>query len=427
MSLRNDDKNMWARMALRLVLLIGAITAVVYWIPFLWKILGPFLVGLAVAAVLQPAVRLMKRFGVKRWVSALVLLLLFYTVLGLLTYWFLSFVVTQAINALQNAPQWIDGINELYSRFRAHLSTMLEDSANVRRLDDVMSKAYQQLTNWATATAGTLVGQTVNFAVSVPNILIFANFLILSSFFLTKDFPFGKKKKQGDGRLSQIMQMQRSAAEAITGYLRVQVIYTIFVLAVSAIGFTVFGVPYGFLLSCLAGLLEFLPLFGNGTLYVPMIIICFLLGEYRIGFVTLGVHLILYITRKVTEPRVMNRQMGLNPVLSLLSMYIGLQTFGVVGLTLAPILMVVLQTAWRSGMFNGLIRDVKGCARWIVLFLNPDNGQEADPKNIPAPEKEPEPPAAPPKKQQNIERRDRENAGHGHESTAGAGGHTDGA
>ena len=389
-----DSKSMWQRMALRLVLMICAITAVVIWIPFLWKILGPFLIGLVIAAALQPVVGLAQRLHIKRGISSLILVLVVFALIGLLTYWFLSFVVTQAINALQNAPQWIEGINELYTKFREHITGLFEDTKNVQRLDNMMSKAYQQLTSWATETAGSLVGQTVNFAVSVPNILIFANFLILGSFFLTRDYPFGKRKKSADGRLSQIMQMQRSAAEAVAGYLRMQVIYTIFVLVVSAIGFTVFGVPYGFLLSCLAGLLQFLPLFGNGTLYVPMIIICFLLGEYRIGFVTLGVHLLLYITRKVTEPRMMNRQMGLNPVLSLLSMYIGLQTFGVVGLTLSPILMVVLQTAWRNGLFDGFVRDTKDCVRWIILFMNPGNAGQNGPKTLPqeAPQpKQPEP------------------------------------
>ena len=388
----NDSKFMWQRMALRLVLLVCAITAVVYWVPFLWKILGPFLIGLVIASALQPAVRLMQRARIKRGISALILLVVVYAVFGLLAYWFLSFVVTQAINALQNAPQWIEGINTLYGRFREHITSLFEDSKNVQRLDDMMSKAYQQLTNWATDTAGSLVGQTVNFAVSVPNILIFANFLILSSYFLTRDYPFGKRKKSADGRLSQIMQMQRSAAEAVAGYLRMQVIYTVFVLVVSAVGLTAFGVPYSFLWSSLAALLEFLPLFGNGTLYVPMIIVCFLLGQYRTAFVTLGVHLILYLTRKVTEPRMMNRQMGLNPVLSLLSMYIGLQTFGVVGLTLAPILMVVLQTAWRNGLFSGVVQDVKDCARWIILFMHSGVTPQEDRKPV-----SPEPTKAPAK------------------------------
>ena len=384
----DENKTMWQRMGLRLLLVLIGLLALIFCVPFLWQILGPFLAALVVAAALQPAVRFLQRVHIKRGISSLVLVLLLFAALGLLTYWFLSFVVTQAINALQNAPQWIDGINELYGRLRTHLIGMFEDTSNVRRLDSVMSKAYQQLTDWATTTAGALVGQTVNFAVSVPNILIFANFLILGSFFLTRDYPFGKGGSKEGGGVSQTMRMRRSAAEAVAGYLRMQVIYTIFVLAVSAIGFTIFGVPYGFLLSCLAALLEFLPLFGNGTLYVPMIIICFLLGEYRIGFVTLGVHLLLYLTRKITEPRMMNKQMGLNPVLSLLSMYVGLQTFGVVGLTLSPILMVVLQTAWRSGVFDAFLRDFRDCVRWTAGFLNPPAGQGEEQTVIPPAPKE---------------------------------------
>ena len=144
MSVQNDDRNMWLRTALRLVLLMCAVTAVVVWVPFIWKILGPFLVALIIAAALQPATRMLQRWHIKNWISALIMLVLVYAVLGLLIYWFLSFVVTQAINALQNAPQWIEGINELYSRFRTHITSLFEDTKNVQRLDNVMNKAYQQ-------------------------------------------------------------------------------------------------------------------------------------------------------------------------------------------------------------------------------------------------------------------------------------------
>ena len=116
-----DNKSMWQRMALRLVLMICAITAVVIWIPFLWKILGPFLIGLVIAAALQPVVGLAQRLHIKRGISSLILVLVVFALIGLLTYWFLSFVVTQAINALQNAPQWIEGINEVYSGFRQRI------------------------------------------------------------------------------------------------------------------------------------------------------------------------------------------------------------------------------------------------------------------------------------------------------------------
>ena len=371
-----NAKLLWQRNMLRLLLLGLVVTAVFYWTPFLWKVLGPFIVALALAAALQPAIRRLDRLRVNRSVSTLLLLVLVYAVIALLVYWFTSFVVRQAISALQNAPQWLQGINDIYQRFRAWITKMFEESDRLEQMDSLMNRAYQELTSWATTTAGSLVGTTVNVAFSLPSVLIFANFLLLGSFFLTRDFSKLFPRKETRGPLSPSMQMRRSAAEAVAGYIRMQVIYTIFVLTVSAAGFTIFGVPYGFLLASLAALLEFLPLFGNGTLYVPMIIICFLIRDYHTAFVTLGVHLILYVTRKVTEPRVMNKQMGLNPVLSLISMYVGLQTGGVVGMTLSPIVMVVLQTSWKSGFFDAAREDLKETAVWMSRFLGPAKQRE---------------------------------------------------
>ena len=364
----NDSGNMWRRVLLRLLLIGLGIVAIIYCIPFLWKILGPFVISLAIAASLQPAVRLLQRIRIKRGISSLVLVLLLFAVVLMLVYWFASFVVRQAINALNSAPQMLDGLNGLYLQFREKIMQMFKDSDNLQTLDTMMSNAYGELSSWATNTAGSLVGTTFSAAVSVPTVLIYANFLILSAYFLTRDYT-GIFPKNGKNDLSQTAKIRRSAVEAVSGYLRMQVIYTIFVLVVSVVGFTAFSVPYGFLMAALAALLEFLPLFGNGTLYVPTIILLFLFHDYRNGVVVLVVHLILYLTRKVTEPRMMNRQMGLNPIVSLLSMYIGIQTGGVVGLTLAPIVMVVLQTAWRNGLFDNAVQDFRDCGRWIVTYL----------------------------------------------------------
>ena len=378
-----DARKLWQRIGLRVLLFTALMLMLIYCFPFFWRILGPFLVALAIAAALQPALKWLGKLKVHRGVGTLLLLFLFYMIIAFLIYLFSSFVVTQAINALNNAPQWISGLNQIYQNFRTTITTRFENTESLKQLDSLIDRAYQQLTSWATRTAGSLVGSTVNLAVSVPNILIFANFLLLSSFFLTRDFPILFPAAKKSAELSHSAQMRHTAIEAIAGYLRMQVIYTIFVLIVSIIGFTAFSMPYGFLIAALAGLLEFLPLFGNGTLYVPMIIILFLLGEYRFAFVTLGVHLILYITRKVTEPHVMNQQMGLSPVLSLLSMYIGLQTFGVIGLTVSPIVMVVLQTGWKNGLYNGAIQDVKDAARWIHDFLHPAQRASASQENQP--------------------------------------------
>lgn len=361
-----DPKQLWQRIGIRCLIIAALIPLISLGLPTLWFLLGPFVLAVVIAMSLQRPIRaLEKRLKMKRWLATLLLLLLLYIVLGLFFYWFMSFAVTQAIAALQNAPEGIGRLTALYNGFRQWLKQQFSPDFDLTRLDTIIDRGLTQLTNWASQLAGTLLSQTLNIARELPTFLIFANFLILSSYFLTRDYPLISQKLFRFRPESTTGQLKSSALEAVGGYLRMQIIYTILVLVLSVVAFTIFGVPYGFVIAAVAGLLEFLPLFGNGTLYVPLIIILYLVRETRIATIILAVHLFLYFFRKVTEPRVMNHQMGLTPILSLMTMYLGLQLGGVFGLTFAPILAVVVQAAVRAGFFNGAIADFRDGIAWV--------------------------------------------------------------
>ena len=362
----SDSRQLWQRIGLRCLMLATLIPLIVYGLPTVWYLLGPFVLAVLIAVPLQRPIRWMeKRLRFRRWLAVLVLVLLVYIVIGLFLYWFLSFAVTQAIAALQNSPQWIEQLTKLYQNFRIWLTSQFDAGTDLTRMDNLISSGLSQLTTWASQLAGVLVTGTVNTAKTLPGMLIYANFLILSSYFITRDYPqiAGRLTRFSQG--SATNQLRHSALEAVGGYLRMQILYTILVLALSAIVFSLFGIPYAFVISCVAALLEFLPIFGNGTLYVPLIIILYLVRETRIATIILVVHLFFYITRKVTEPRLMKSQMGLNPVLSLLSMYLGMQLGGVIGLTLSPIVAVVLLAAYRNGFFSNMLSDFQNGIAWL--------------------------------------------------------------
>ena len=361
-----DARQLWQRIGIRCLILAALIPLVTLGLPACWYLFGPFLLALLLAAPLQrPIAWLQKRLRMKRGPAVLLVLLLVFVVIGLFVYWFMSFAVTQAIAALQNAPQSIDVLTQLYRGFREWLTRQFEPGFDLTRLDDLINQGLTQLTAWATQLAGTLISATVNTARSLPGFLLFANFLILSSYFITRDYPVWRERLIRLNQDSNTERLRVSAVGAVAGYLRVQVFYTLVVLVVSAVAFTIFGVPYAFVIACVAALLEFLPIFGNGTLYVPLIIILYLAREPRIATVILVVHLFFYIGRKVSEPRLMKQQMGLSPVLSLVTMYLGLQLGGVLGLTLAPIIAVVVQAAVRAGFFRSAIADFRDGVRWV--------------------------------------------------------------
>ncbi len=366
----SDSRRLWQRIGLRCLLLAALIPLISMGLPTCWHLLGPFILAFLIAASLQrPIEALVRKLRMKRWIAVLLLLLLVYVAIGLFAYWFMSFAITQAIAALQNAPQSIEQLTALYRSFRDWLTQQFDAGFDLSRLDNLINQGLTQLTTWASQLAGRLLSYTVNTAKTLPGFLLFANFQILSSYFITRDYPKLRQQLFPIDEKSTTGRLKASATAAVGGYLRVQIFYTLLVLVGSAVALSVFGIPYSFVIACVAALLEFLPIFGNGTLYVPLVIILYLVRETRMATIILIVHLFFYLFRKVSEPRMMNSQMGLSPVLSLLTMYLGLQLGGVLGLTLAPIVAVVLMAAIKSGYLKDAVADFRDGIAWIRMKM----------------------------------------------------------
>lgn len=253
----------------------------------------------------------------------------------------------------------------------------------------------------------------VAFASGIPYGLICLNFLLMGIFFLSaryRDLRERLMSLMGDSLRERSEQISGSAGQGLSGYIKVQLLYAALVLAVSTPALTLFGLPYAFLIAALAAILEFLPIFGNGTLYIPWAIIAYLIGMPQLGTQMLLLHLALFICRRLTEPKLMSNQMGLSPLLSLIAMFVGMQLGGVLGLILAPVVMVVILSGFHDGLFDATLRDLRHVISHIASRLRepaaavtvstpPDSPQApaSAPPAAPAPEAETteQPPASP--------------------------------
>ncbi len=368
-----ETRKVFMRLLFRLALLAVLGLLCTFALPFLWKILSPFVIALCLAAMLQPFVRFAtNKLRFKRSLAAFIAVFFVCAAALLILYWFLSFVVTQVLSALQNAPQLIQSLQMTLKALEDKLTGALETTKSMPEwLSASLNKAYAWLTSWATNTAGSLISGTLDFALGLPGALIYANFLLLSLFFMTQRFETLRKYFPGANPETLSGKLRASAGVGLVGYIRVQAIYTLFVLGVSWAYLQIWGFPYAVLIALAAALLEFLPLFGNGTLYIPWIIVCFILGDHRTAFIVLGVHAFLYLTRKFTEPRLMSDKMGLSPLISLLSMYVGMKAGGVLGLTFGPVVAVVIVSAWRGGLFGPLLSDIRFACETLKTRLAP--------------------------------------------------------
>ena len=118
-----------------------------------------------------------------------------------------------------------------------------------------------------------------------------------------------------------------------------------------------------------------MPFFGSGAVLVPWGVIMLLLGNFQKGLFLLALALALFIFRKLAEPKVVGNQTGLSPLLSLISIYVGMKLGGVIGMILCPILCMVVIGLYGMDFFTPTIIDFR------LLF-----GRIFDAARMPAPE-----------------------------------------
>lgn len=105
---------------------------------------------------------------------------------------------------------------------------------------------------------------------------------------------------------------------------------------ICVVGFWLMGNPYYLLVGIAVGILDALPVFGVGTVLIPWAILMLILGKWERAIWLFVIYVICYFLREILEAKLMSRKVGMTPFETLLSMYVGVQLFGIFGFLLGP-------------------------------------------------------------------------------------------
>ena len=125
------------------------------------------------------------------------------------------------------------------------------------------------------------------------------------------------------------------------------------------------GNQYAMLIAISASILEFLPLVGNGTIYYPWAIIALLEGNIASAVQALGLFYGLLAIRRLTEPKLLSHNIGISPVVSLISMFVGLRLGGILGMVFSPALAALAVTLWNGIYRKTIHEDYLVIRQWV--------------------------------------------------------------
>lgn len=128
-----------------------------------------------------------------------------------------------------------------------------------------------------------------------------------------------------------------------SAWLKTQGIIMLCTMCICTAGLFLLGNPYSILLGIGIGLLDALPIFGTGTVLIPWMLWSLFNRNWILGGGLLLIYILCYFLRQIMEARIMSGKVGLTPLEALVSMYIGLKLFGLLGFILGPMGLLIIE------------------------------------------------------------------------------------
>ncbi|HHV42101.1 MAG TPA: AI-2E family transporter [Clostridiaceae bacterium] len=111
----------------------------------------------------------------------------------------------------------------------------------------------------------------------------------------------------------------------------------------SLLGFIIIGLPNPFTWAIVAAVVDLLPILGITTTLIPISIYFFIQSFPLQGIGILIQMVLMIVIRRLIEPAILGNAMQLHPIVTLLSMIIGIMVYGLGGLLLGPLAFVILR------------------------------------------------------------------------------------
>ncbi len=323
---------------------------------FLLAYLFPVIIGIAVTVLVQkPSRKISELTRIKKRYCALCLVILSYAAIIAL----IGFGIYKGGIYLSEVFGAESSIIKGFSEVVSKMSRGLEDFSGkmpkglggiVNSIIDGISKSISgYISDFAKGTAA-----------SFPMFFTGSIVTIIASCYIARDFD-GFKESLKSVLSKKILKAYRITADLfkdnvfkiIIGYGKLLVITFMELL----IGLFILRIDYALLLSAVIALLDMLPIIGTGTVLVPWSIYEFISGDLYIGVGLLILYLIITVFRNIIEPRIIGKQMGLHPLIALISVFIGLKLMGFIGIFLLPLTVMLLYKMYDKGVFDILFSN----------------------------------------------------------------------
>lgn len=326
---------------------IGIGVGVYLFFKYLFTLFLPFIIAFILAFLLNyPVTLIKKRTGMRSGFLSAVFVLVLVFLIGFFIFLLTNRIITEVrgiiISLTENSDKYVQGAFDFINGIAKKLPFI--DALGT----DLTEMVSDVVRNMITEITSRLPSFIASIIAMIPHILLFTVIIILATYYFCADFSIIKERLISilpKGAKNAIRTFKKRLMSTGIKYLKSCLIIMVITYFEVLVGFLMLDIPYAFTFSLVVAAVDMLPIFGVGTALVPFAVWCMLSGDTYTAIGLLIIFAVITVVRQFIEPKIIGTGIGLSPLTTLFSMYIGFRFFGLIGLLFSPLAAVLIINA----------------------------------------------------------------------------------
>lgn len=372
--MRHDRLILYLKIIINFTLIILLALFLILALPKLLRFFLPFLIGWIVSLIANPLVHFLeKKIKLRRKHSSAIIIVTAIIIIVGTSALLISALVKEATELSNELPVIIESmklqLNEI-NRYIQKLSSALPQSVQ-EAMNNVISDLGQSVTSYMNNRKGTSIDSAKIIVGNIAEGFLMIIITILSAYFFTAErnnLVAGLRKRLPESAIQYWRLIYSNFTSAFGGYFKAQFKIMLVLTVIMFIGFEILRINYSFLAALGIALLDLLPVFGTGAILWPWAVYDVLSGQYVRAIGLVVIYLICQVVKQLLQPKMVGDSIGLNPLATLVFMFIGYRFYGVFGMIIGIPIGMVIVNMYKVGMFDRLIRGFQIIAKDINEF-----------------------------------------------------------
>lgn len=331
--------------AVILLLLTGA---VYFFLEYITPLVAPVLIAMLFVTIFGPAMKKMQeKLHIHRQISAIGLLLLAVAILASLIWILFSWIVG-------SLPNWITSLDALYEDIQVivhGICDIVGDTIGVDAVyleNTILHRIQEGIDYFQLQTVPGMISQSWEYVKLAGAVGGFLVTFIIAAVLLAKDYDDIMNRLLDREECHVLLEVICGIIRYIATFVKAQIIIMSLIAGICALGLGLGGIRHGVLWGLLAGILDALPFIGTGIVLIPLALLQLFCGAYGKAVLCILLYVGCVFLRELLEPRLIGRRIGVTPIAVLLSLYAGIQLFGIWGIIKGPLGFILIYQTYLS-------------------------------------------------------------------------------